>query len=330
MKIFYAAQATGNGHISRAAELYPYLQKFGSVDFLLSGSNASLATSFPVKYRSKGMSLFYAPNGGINYLKTGLGFHPRRLFKEASKLPLGKYDIIINDFDFLTAYACKLQGVSSVQFGHQASFISPKTPRPIHKSWHGELILQNYAPASHYVGLHFQPYDDFIFSPIIKSEILNASPSNQGHITTYLPAHNKQVLLPLLKALAPLKVECFSPDCKYPEQHGNLTFLPVSGKGFNKSLIHSHGVLTAGGFETPAEALYLNKKVVCVPIKGQYEQDCNAAAYQQMGGMILSNLQKSDAPKIKEWFTNSSNHIAIKANNIPQTLEYVFNSITRV
>ena len=28
MKIFYAIQATGNGHISRAMQLYPYLQKF--------------------------------------------------------------------------------------------------------------------------------------------------------------------------------------------------------------------------------------------------------------------------------------------------------------
>ena len=32
MKIFYAIQATGNGHISRAIQLYPYLQKFGEVD----------------------------------------------------------------------------------------------------------------------------------------------------------------------------------------------------------------------------------------------------------------------------------------------------------
>ena len=28
MKIFYAVQATGNGHISRAQQLYPYLKQF--------------------------------------------------------------------------------------------------------------------------------------------------------------------------------------------------------------------------------------------------------------------------------------------------------------
>ena len=42
MKIFYAIQGTGNGHISRAEQLYPYLQKHGEVDFFLSGSNAQL------------------------------------------------------------------------------------------------------------------------------------------------------------------------------------------------------------------------------------------------------------------------------------------------
>jgi hypothetical protein len=48
MKIFYAIQATGNGHISRAMQIYPYLQKFGTVDFFLSGNNSSLEIDFGI------------------------------------------------------------------------------------------------------------------------------------------------------------------------------------------------------------------------------------------------------------------------------------------
>ena len=59
MKIFYAIQATGNGHISRAMELLPYLQHYGEVDLFLSGSNSTLDLSAPIKFRSKGLSLFY-------------------------------------------------------------------------------------------------------------------------------------------------------------------------------------------------------------------------------------------------------------------------------
>ena len=44
MKIFYAIQGTGNGHLSRAEQLYPYLKEYGQVDFFLSGSNAQLNT----------------------------------------------------------------------------------------------------------------------------------------------------------------------------------------------------------------------------------------------------------------------------------------------
>ena len=58
MKIFYAVQATGNGHISRATQLFPYLQKYGTVDLFLSGNNASLKAEIPVKFKSKGCSLF--------------------------------------------------------------------------------------------------------------------------------------------------------------------------------------------------------------------------------------------------------------------------------
>ena len=59
MKILYSIQATGNGHISRAMELIPHLREYGNVDVFLSGANSTLALDAPIKYRSKGISLFY-------------------------------------------------------------------------------------------------------------------------------------------------------------------------------------------------------------------------------------------------------------------------------
>jgi len=38
MKILYAVQATGNGHISRATQLLPYMEKYGEVDVFLSAT----------------------------------------------------------------------------------------------------------------------------------------------------------------------------------------------------------------------------------------------------------------------------------------------------
>ena len=69
MNIFYAIQATGNGHISRAMELLPFIQQYGNVDIFLSGSNANLKSNIPVTYKSKGVSLFYGNRGGLDYWK---------------------------------------------------------------------------------------------------------------------------------------------------------------------------------------------------------------------------------------------------------------------
>ena len=74
MKIFYAVQATGNGHISRAMELFPHLQEYGTVDIFLSGNNSNLSLDAPVKYRSKGLSLYYNCNGGLDFWKVSREF----------------------------------------------------------------------------------------------------------------------------------------------------------------------------------------------------------------------------------------------------------------
>src|SRR5215510_3272335 len=125
MKIFYAVTATGNGHISRAMELLPYLRQHGEVDIFLSGSNSSLNIDAPVKYRSKGVSLFYGCTGKLDYWKIIKGLHHFQIIKEINELPVEKYDLIINDFEYITAAACAKKKIASVQMGHQASFQSP-------------------------------------------------------------------------------------------------------------------------------------------------------------------------------------------------------------
>jgi len=125
MKIFYAIQGTGNGHLSRAVELYPYLKKYGDVDFFLSGSNAHLNCAIPIKYRSKGISLFYKNTGGLDYKKM-VSSLSLSVIKDAKYIPVEQYDLVINDFDFVTSLACSLRKVRSVHFGHQASFQSKK------------------------------------------------------------------------------------------------------------------------------------------------------------------------------------------------------------
>lgn len=301
MKIFYAIQATGNGHISRARQLLPWLSKYGEVDFFLSGDNWNLDPGIPVRFRSKGLSLYYNNNGGLDYLKIARAFQPMRLKREIRDLPVEKYDLVINDFDYITAAACARKKIPSVGWSHQASFQSALTPRTSGKHWIGEYILKNFARATSYVGLHFKKYDDFIFTPVIKQQIREAEPQNLGHITVYLPAWPEWLILLVFRAIKHVPFQIFSREAKMVKHFGHITIFPIQSDVFNKSFITCQGIITGGGFETPAEALHMGKKIMTVPIPGQYEQACNAAALRDWGIPVASLRNTGLTVSLEEW-----------------------------
>ncbi len=325
MKIFYAVQATGNGHISRAMELLPRLKNHGTVDLFLSGDNSHLRLDAPVRYRSRGLSLFYNCDGGIDYWRMMRKFEPLRIRQEVRELPVEKYDLVINDFEHITAAACARKGVASVNFGHQASFFSVNTPRPLKKSMGGEYVLKNYARADRYVGLHFRPYDDFIFTPVIKETIRNATPHDLGYVTVYLPSFCEPQLTEIFAAMPDIRFDVFCHETTAIERRGNITFLPVNKQMFDQSLIYCTGIITGGGFETPAEALHLGKKIMTIPIRNQYEQQCNAAALEEMGVMRLTAIGEDFPQQVEKWMNDFQPLQMDYSKSIEDSLEYLLN-----
>ncbi|HTL06817.1 MAG TPA: glycosyltransferase family protein [Chitinophagaceae bacterium] len=320
MKILYAVQATGNGHIARAMELLPSLRLYGQVDIFLSGANSQLNADLPVRYRSKGLSLFYNNGGGLHYGKTIKSFDPLRVWREVKALPVENYDVVINDFECITSLACAYKNIASVNFGHQASFQSARTPRPARKELAGEFILQHYGRAASYMGLHFQRYDDFIYTPVIKKDILQARPVNKGHITVYLSAYSDATVTKYLSKINNSRFQVFSKETSTPYTIGNISFIPVNNQQFTQSMISSAGVITGAGFETPAEAMQLQKKLMVIPIRGQYEQLCNAAALQQMGIKVLDRLDDGFAAAFDEWMQNNCQQVVEYGDIAPQLI----------
>ena len=158
MKILYAIQGTGNGHLTRAIEFYPYLKKFGTVDFLLSGSNCSLENEIPLKYKSRGLSLFYNNSGSLNFSEIRRNIYIREIYHDAENLPVDKYDLVINDFDFVTSLSCFLKNKKSIHIGHQASFAYQGVPLPKQSDFIGKIILKYFTRATRNLGIHFQRY----------------------------------------------------------------------------------------------------------------------------------------------------------------------------
>ncbi|WP_282179068.1 glycosyltransferase family protein [Maribacter stanieri] len=307
MKVLYAIQGTGNGHLSRARDVIPALLKHNiSLDLLVSGIQADIKLPYPIKYQLKGLSFIFGKKGGVDIWKTYYKANSMRLQKEIKSIPIENYDLIINDFEPVTAWACKLKNKPCYSFSHQAAVLSTQAPKPKKKDKMGKWILNNYAPTTHQFGLHFKSYESNIYTPIIRNDIRSAEISKGEHYTVYLPSYSDEKLLNFLSQMKSTKWEVFSKHNNYEYFSKNIHIKPITNEAFINSMATSKGVLCGAGFEAPAESLFMQKKLLVIPMKGQYEQQCNAAALSEMGVPMIKSLKKKHLDKLKKWVDSDS------------------------
>jgi len=324
MKILYAVQGTGNGHVSRAVEIIPLLKEFGEVDIFLSGNKSQVKIPYEIKYKSKGVTFSYTKRGSLDYWKTAKELQLRRAYREIRQFPVEEYDVVLNDFEPITAWACRRKKIPAIGFGHQASFRSKKTPRANHRDFVGERVLRYYAPCSHYVGLHFDKYDQNIFYPILRKALYDLPIDQQNHYTIYLSHYHHIQVIPHLLKVPEVRFELFSKHCKVKEVQKNVTLLPIDGVAFMQSLATGSGMITGAGFEGPAEAITLGKKLLVLPILGQYEQWCNAEAMKRMGIRVVKKIRKDFSDTLKDWLVNTPVVHKNYPNQTREVLEYIF------
>jgi uncharacterized protein (TIGR00661 family) len=325
MKILYALQATGNGHISRANEILPLLEKMADVDVLLSGTQADVGLQHFIKYRKKGLSFIFGKKGGVDLLKTFQQMKTKRFLEEVKSIPVEDYDFVINDFEPLSAWACKNKNVTCIALSHQYAVISKSAPRPDKYDPMAWLILRYYAPCSMGIGFHFSSYDETTFTPVIRAEIRSAYVRNEGHYTVYLPAYSDKKIIKELSKHPQVQWQIFSKHSSSGYAEGNCWIRPINNQEFISSCSTSEGVLCGAGFETPAEALFMKKKLMVVPMKSQYEQHCNAAALKEMGIPVLKKLSKKQEANIAQWLQDS----AIVPVNYPDETYVILQHVLR-
>ncbi len=320
MKVLYAIQGTGNGHLSRAIEVIPHLQNHVDLDILISGTQVDLKLPFPVKYRFQGLSFIFGKKGGIDIINTYLRSNSYRLLKEIKSLPVENYDLVINDFEPVSAWAAHFKKVPCFALSNQCAALSPNAPKPKIKDPFGKLILEKYAPSTACYGFHFKRFDDNIYTPIIRKEIRELKVTNDGHYTVYLPAYDDERIMKHLSKFKDIRWEVFSKHNRYGFEERNIRVKPIQQEAFLKSLASCEGVLSAAGFGTTAEALFLNKKLLVIPMKTQYEQHCNAAVLRSMDVPVMKSLKKKHIHIMQDWLENGK---AVEVNYPDNTAEIV-------
>ena len=324
MKILYAIQGTGNGHLSRARDIIPILETKGDLDILISGIQADVELPYKIKYRLKGLSFIFGQKGGIDLLATYKKSNLRKFFKEIKSLPVKEYDLIISDFEPVSSWACRLNNKECIGLSHQIAVINKKSPEPKQMDILGKSILHHYAPCNYEYGFHFQPYDKNISTPVIRKEIREAYSENKKHYTVYLPAYSDKRIIKTLQEVKGVEWEVFSKHSKKSYREGKIQITPIHNEKFIKSLITCEGILCGAGFETPAEALFLKKKLMVIPMKGQFEQQCNAAALKKMDIPVLKSLKLKRLNKIQDWVSKPA---AKRIINYPDLTEDIIDTI---
>ena len=189
MRIFYGVQGTGNGHITRARVMAKELYAAGiEVTFQFTGRPADKYFDMDVfnGYQLRTGLTFNTDKGQVSYLKTALEAKPITFIKDVNALNLNGYDLIISDFEPVTAWAAKNQKKPVLGIGHQYAF-NHKIPRvgsdPI-----ADQVMKYFAPADRGVGLHWHHFGQPILPPIIDTP---ETPEVSSKIKSLYICHSK-------------------------------------------------------------------------------------------------------------------------------------------
>jgi uncharacterized protein (TIGR00661 family) len=335
MKILYGVQGTGNGHLSRAIELLPEFEKHGTVDVLISGEKNLLPLPFDVKYRFKGLTLGMNEKGKLSFSRTFAQNHLRPFIHEIRQLNIEKYDVVISDFEPITAWSALMKNKECVGIGNQFSMMHPNVPMPHEDRKFARFITENMVPVTDSIGIHYEAYNSHIETPIISREIKNMKTDEQGFILVYLPAHDPHYIALVANSLRNQQFEwrIFTPFVKHKTHFSKrVTFHPLSRNEFQKSLATCSAIISAAGFGLTSEALYLGKKICAIPIKKHFEQECNGAALKNLGVYILPAFNLKHSADIDFWlsrvmpvkmnYEDNSFDIVDKALCLAQKLEF--------
>ncbi|WP_317928821.1 MJ1255/VC2487 family glycosyltransferase [Halioxenophilus sp. WMMB6] len=305
MKILYGVQGTGNGHITRARAMVSAFRNHPDtqVDFLFSGRERNKYFDMEPfgQWQSYGGLTFLHKSGKVAPFATLKHNSISRLLCDIRNLDVSQYDLIITDFEPITAWAGKWAQKTVIGVGHQYAFhhAIPKKG----DNWLAEAIMRHFATVNLGIGLHWHHFGAPILPPIA-----DTPPQTNGvienKILVYLGFEDPAKVQAMLEPISGYQFTYYG-EFEAAKAEGNIQYRPLSREGFKQDLATANGVICNAGFELASEALDLGKKLLVKPLYGQMEQLSNAEALAQLGLGKVMNTLSTDA--VQEWLENQPN-----------------------
>lgn len=317
MKFLFIVQGEGRGHMTQAISLSQLLKSSGHevVGICIGKSSRREIPDFVKNALNYPIHTFESPNFFTD--KTGKGillgktiFLNLRLFPVFRRslkflhtiITETKPEIIINFYDILGGLYNFLYRPQSEFWviGHQYLLYHPEFLFSPNQKLQKLLFKFNTSITSLYankkLALSFRPMRPsrdkklVVLPPLLREEI-RSIPTGEGdfYLSYMVNAGYGEDIIAFGASHPDLKIEVFWDKKDAPKVYTplpNITFHQVNDRLFLQKMATCKGLACTAGFESVCEAMYFGKPVMVVPVKGQYEQACNAIDTENSGAGI--------------------------------------------
>src|ERR1700722_18016160 len=304
--ILYGVNGEGAGHSTRAKEVLSHLVANGHSVHVASFDRGlrNLQSDFDVT-EIYGFRFSYV-NNRVRYKRTiakNLITVPqaaKSLRRLTDLVDECKIDLVITDFEPMTCHVGHNRRLPVIAIDNQHCLTNAVVsyPREYRRdAAAAKLVTRLMTPrANAYLVISFfsapiRKRNTFLFPPLLRQEILNASPTDGEHVLVYVTSP-APVLAKLLSSVR-CRFTAYGFGREGANDEGNITFKKPSLEGFFADLVSARAVVANSGFSLVTEALHLGKPYLAVPVQHQFEQIFNAYWLQKSGyGAYWEDLNK--------------------------------------
>ena len=201
MKILYGINATGNGHISRSRIIIAELKKRGhDISCIISGRNDDSLydiEEFKPFVLKKGFT-FSKKDGKIKYLRTFFNIDLIQFVKDIKSID-EQFDLVITDFEPVSAYFSRVKNIPAFGIGHQYSFYK-NIPMTVKMRFTRILFPYIYTPIKNVIPSHFFHFNQYILPPFLSKIITNhkLKANSKDNVLVYLVWEELEKMIALL------------------------------------------------------------------------------------------------------------------------------------
>lgn len=318
-KFIFTVQGEGRGHLTQAISMTQIAREAGHevVGYAVGSFQGRKIPSFFLDFAGN-VPLIQYESPSINYGK-GNSVHLRRTAMQAltkfrtywkSACQLEKFiaennpDGIVNFYESITGLYFLKTGAKlpCMSIGHQYLLLNRHFQSIPEKKFDQFLLNINTKitgmGSKKFLGLSFREIPDdlkkniYVIPPLLRQEVKNMRPTNSDCWLIYL-THYKLAdqIISWAEKNKEITLDCF---WDHPEKkdvfrsNENLSFHPIDAEKYLAKMSACAGLISTAGFESVAEAMYLKKPVMMVPVPNHIEQMINAYDGQLSGAGIAA------------------------------------------